>query len=132
MREKLPFVLHALAETAAGLSFLAAPRRHLPGPPSPDAELVLQSYGGLLLTSVALCLVFAARDFDHTSRAVAVVLATYHVFPMMRAVQRLRKGLGVEGARGRFLGGPLVHLVVHAVLCASLFLTGFTGILWSR
>ena len=54
---------------------------------------------------------------DGTSRNVAAALAIYHLAPMVRAVSRLVQG-GKEYGKG--LGGPIVHMIVHAGTFAGL------------
>ncbi|OIW24474.1 hypothetical protein CONLIGDRAFT_98254 [Coniochaeta ligniaria NRRL 30616] len=121
---KLPLLLHALLETAAALSFVLTPAAQLPGA-SPEARLILRSYGGLLLSSSILCLGFFLRPgFDSAARLVAGSMAVYHFFPIGRACVRLRRGRA-EG--GRVLGGPAVHLVVHLVAVVGLGLSAVYG-----
>ncbi|OLN95988.1 hypothetical protein CCHL11_07112 [Colletotrichum chlorophyti] len=126
---KLPFLLHAAIETVAALSFILRPQSQLPNP-SLAPRLILQSLGGLLLSTNLICLIFAARpEFDGTSRLVAASLAFWHVWPCCRAYVRLtRPELEGEGWQGkekrsaegdtteRTLGGPAVHLGVHLLL----------------
>ncbi|WYZ35679.1 hypothetical protein EsH8_X_000326 [Colletotrichum jinshuiense] len=88
---KLPFLLHAAIETAAAGSFILKPDTQLPNP-SVAAQLVLQSLGGLLMSTNLICLIFAARPvFDETSRLVAASLAFWHVWPCHRAYVRLTR-----------------------------------------
>ncbi len=117
MLARLPFVIHGTVEVAAGLSFALAPQRQLPGL-SVEAELILLSYGGLLLSSAAVSFWFAFRaEFDATTRFVAFALAIYHPVPIRRAVSRIARDTGPRGAP---LGGPLVHLLVHVVCLVGL------------
>ncbi|KAL2760080.1 hypothetical protein ACRALDRAFT_205894 [Sodiomyces alcalophilus JCM 7366] len=118
--------------TAAAISFILHPDSQLTRPvsSSPAAHLVLQSLGGLLLSTNLVCLVFLARPgFDDTSRLVVASLATWHVWACRRAWLRLTMyvdedggGAGCEKAAGpgatsrRTFGGPAVHLGVHVVL----------------
>lgn len=140
---KLPFLLHATVETAAAISFILHPDSQLPRPvsSSPAARLILQSLGGLLITTSLVCLVFLARPrFDDTSRLMAASLATWHVWPCRRAWLRLTTeidkaggGAGREKAGERdtnwrrTFGGPAVHLGVHVVLLASLLGAAVAG-----
>ncbi|KAK1725280.1 hypothetical protein CaCOL14_012977 [Colletotrichum acutatum] len=118
---KLPFLFHIAIETAAACSFILRPGSQLTNPPA-AAQLVLQQFGGLLLTTNLICLIFVSRPFDEMSRQVAAALAFWHVWPCWRAYVRLTKpevdGLGKERgeeakATQRTLGGPAVHLAVH-------------------
>ncbi|GKT49638.1 uncharacterized protein ColSpa_09819 [Colletotrichum spaethianum] len=116
---KLPFLLHIAIETAAAYSFILKPANQLPSP-SPAAQLVLQSFGGLLLSTNLTCLILVARPFDETSRLVAAALAFWHVWPCWRAYVRLTRP-EVDGTRThkgevvrKTLGGPAAHLAVHA------------------
>ncbi|KAF9875940.1 hypothetical protein CkaCkLH20_06386 [Colletotrichum karsti] len=115
---KLPFLLHVIIESAAASSFIFKPENQLPGP-SVAARLVLQSLGGLLLSTNLICLVFIWRPgFDETSRLVAASLSFWHVWPCYRAYVRLaRPAVDGNGSKqARTLGGPAVHLGVHVML----------------
>jgi len=121
---RLPFLLHFVIETLAAISFLFAPERQLPAA-TREARLILQSYGGLLLTSNWICLVIGLRDvFDSTSRLVGLAMASYHIFPMLRAYARISEGIGMRSSQRNTLGGPHVHLFVHAI-CLLSFLALF-------
>ncbi|KAK1974519.1 hypothetical protein LZ30DRAFT_607807 [Colletotrichum cereale] len=131
---KLPFLLHIAIETAAACSFILNPASQLPAP-SPAARLVLQSFGGLLLTTNLVCSIFVVRPFDGTTRLVAAALAFWHAWPCWRAYVRLARpevdAMGKDKDKGELakktLGGPGVHLVVHAgtlVLFAGAALVG--------
>ncbi|KAK1546093.1 hypothetical protein CPAR01_00060 [Colletotrichum paranaense] len=119
---KLPFFFHIAIETAAACSFIHRPGSQLTNP-SIAAQLVLQQFGGLLLTTNLICLIFVLRPFDETSRQVAAALAFWHVWPCWRAYVRLtrpevddlgkEKGGEVKAATQKTLGGPAVHLAVH-------------------
>lgn len=130
---KLPFLLHAIIETAAASSFIFRPDSQLPSPPV-AARLVLQSLGGLLLSTNLICLVFVSRpDFDETSRLVAASLSFWHVWPCYRAYVRLTLP-AVDGSRGserttmtKTLGRPAVHLGVHAMLFVLLVGAALAG-----
>ncbi|KAK7424763.1 hypothetical protein QQX98_000346 [Neonectria punicea] len=120
----IPFLLHAAIETPAALTFIFRPSSHV-SPLHPDAALLIQSLGGLLLASNLIALVFVRRPFDHVSRHVALALAFWHLWPCYRAVVRLarradgrNRSAGDDAATGKTLGGPAVHLVVHVVLLA--------------
>lgn len=121
MWQRLPFLLHAVIETPAGLSFILAPQRQLPGA-SPEAVLLLANYGGALLATVGVSAVFLLRTEagDTAARAAGLVLAFYHVFPLRRAVRRIGHGRAAGRPADAVLGGPWVHLVVHAACFASL------------
>ncbi|KAM5346466.1 hypothetical protein ACJ41O_009471 [Fusarium nematophilum] len=121
----IPFLIHALVETPAALSFILKPSSQL-DPLSPQAALILQSLGGLLLALNLIALIFARRPFDQDTQHVALAFAFWHIWPCRRAVVRLR-GSASEGGeppstRGAF-GGPVVHLGVHLML-----LTMFLGV----
>jgi hypothetical protein len=122
---KLPLLFHALLETAAALSFTLKPTGQLPAA-SPEARLILRSYGGLLLSSSILCAAFCLRPgFDSATRLVAGSTAVYHVFPIGRAYVRLRRGGGKK--EGQVLGGSAVHLVVHVLAVVGLGLSAAYG-----
>ncbi|TKW57784.1 hypothetical protein CTA1_404 [Colletotrichum tanaceti] len=118
---KLPFLLHVAIETAAACSFILNPASQLPAPTA-AVRLVLQSFGGLLLSTNLTCLIFVARPFDGTSKLVAASLAFWHVWPCWRAYVRLTRPDVDGGVKEKdelvrkTLGGPGVHLAVHAGL----------------
>jgi hypothetical protein len=130
---KAPFLLHLLVESGAAFSFLLRPWQQLPGA-SEDAKLILRNYGGLLLSTNLLCLVFLLRrpgfngDDDLVVGSVAICLGSYHIWPIYRAYARIRYGIGMEGAQRGVLGGPALHFVVHVVCLVALVGTGWFGI----
>ncbi|ROW13552.1 hypothetical protein VPNG_04370 [Cytospora leucostoma] len=97
----LALLLHLLVEVPASVSFLlAAPRQLRKHNPSPEAVLICQSYGGLLLSTNVLCflfLVYRGGDFDDATAILAASLAVYHVFPIWRAWVRIRSQGGWPG-----------------------------------
>ncbi|RYP29311.1 hypothetical protein DL767_006772 [Monosporascus sp. MG133] len=120
---RLPFAAHALVETPAALSFILTPEKQLPGC-TPAAKLILRQYGGLLLSSVLVCIfvLLEPGSFDGVAcRLLAAALGSYHVWPCYRAYVRLRSGAGREdAAAASTLGGPAIHLAVHSV-CFAMF-----------
>lgn len=130
----LALLLHLLVEVPASVSLLLwAPRQLREPDPNPEAVLICQSYGGLLLSTNVLCFLFLfyrGGDFDDATALLAASLAVYHVFPIWRAWVRIRR----QGWPGRgwaqqaeTLGGPPVHLVVHVLLFLSLTWVGLRG-----
>lgn len=121
--KRLAFLVHAVVETAAALSFIFYPERQLPTC-TPAGKLILRQYGGLLLASSMVCLIIVA-DPDlsvTTTRWMAVALGSYHVWPCHRALIRIRTE-ALSGAKEEsVLGVPLMHLMVHAI-CLGLFLS---------
>lgn len=126
--QKVPLLLHATVETIAAASFILNPASQLPNP-SVEARLVLQSLGGILLSTNLICVVLIKRPvFDDTSRLVAASLAFWHLWPCRRAWVRMNRGsladdtTGKQAARRQApimqqtLGGPILHLGVHATL----------------
>ncbi|KAL5604361.1 hypothetical protein BROUX41_002333 [Berkeleyomyces rouxiae] len=108
-----PFILHIIVETLAGFSFTLAPRVQLPDA-EPPGQLIVQSYGGTLLSTVLVSLIFVMRPdgLDDTAKMVAAAFAFGHIWPCNRAVARIRRG----DALGGVFGGPLVHLGVHLLM----------------
>ncbi|KAK4145226.1 uncharacterized protein C8A04DRAFT_26987 [Dichotomopilus funicola] len=141
-------LLHALIETPASLTFLHSPDSQL-SHASPDARLILQSYGGLLFATnlLALAIVryedgagigdelgFGGGNGSGTRlKALACLcFAVYHVWPAKRALVRIvMEGKGGGGGKGgkKVLGGPKVHLVVHVVMFGLLLGGGVLGLL---
>ncbi|KAK4100534.1 hypothetical protein N658DRAFT_516604 [Parathielavia hyrcaniae] len=134
---KQALTLHLLTELPASLSFLLAPHAQLPNA-GPEATLILRNLGGLLMATNLVCFVLlldgggaatgsTADATDRLTARLCLCLGTYHVWPMVRAWTRMRRGRlhgGSGGGSGReekkeerkVLGGPVVHFVVH-VLC---------------
>ena len=125
---KAPLVLHAVLETAASLSFGLQPEKQLPGA-NEDTRAVLRSYSGALLSTNLLCVVFVWRaGFDDTARLVAACLAVYHIFPILRAVAKIQRGIGLKkGEKARVLGGPQIHMIVHSLCFSGLVLAALLG-----
>lgn len=118
---KLPFVLHAVIETAAALSFIFTPDRQLPGC-NVAAKLILRQYGGLLLSTNLICLaILSEPGFSPLARLLAAALGTYHIWPCYRAYIRIYHDLGVSVEKKPVLGGPQLHLMVHLV-CLVFFM----------
>ncbi|CAK7240090.1 MAG: hypothetical protein STHCBS139747_001527 [Sporothrix thermara] len=145
MLARLAFLLHAAVETPAAATFLFAPKRQLnpallasPAGKTSGAEvvLILQNLGGLLASSVVLSLVMAVWGCTSPASTgvvgaviqsplrggIALALGSYHVFPCRRAYLRRKFSIGATGQQGKTLGGPTVHLAVHAV-CFVAFLS---------
>jgi hypothetical protein len=117
----IPFILHAAIETAAAWSFVITPEKQLSGC-SEAARLILQQYGGLLLSSNFICLaVILHGPLDGTSRWIAFSLGTYHFWPCSRALKRIKYVVQGDSVVKTTLGGPVVHLVVH-VFCLAMFM----------
>lgn len=123
----LPFIFHIVIEIPAALTYILKPSSHV-NPLPESARLILQSFGGLLLTSNLVALVFLRRPFDDTSRQVAIAFAFWHVWPCHRAVVRLNRGGDGEAASTKgTLGGPALHLAIHSTLLVSFAYAGFFG-----
>ncbi|KAI0973483.1 hypothetical protein F4678DRAFT_426879 [Xylaria arbuscula] len=119
---QLAFVIHAVVETAAGVSFIVHPEGQLPNC-TPAAKLILRQYGGLLLASSIICLavITGLGCSTTTTRVLATALGSYHAWPCYRAFSRIQKESRYEVQETSILGGPFVHLLVHLV-CLGLFL----------
>lgn len=131
----LALLFHVLIEAPASLSFLLnAPKQLRESKPSSEAVLVCQSYGGLLVATNVLCVLFlccrGSSNFDDASAIIAVSLAIHHVMPMRRAWVRIKAQGAGRGwlQQADALGGPYVHLMVHALLLVSLTWAGLHGI----
>lgn len=132
----LALLFHVLIEAPASLSFLLnAPKQLRESRPSPEAVLVCQSYGGLLAATNVLCLLLIYRRgstrFDDASAIIAASLALYHVMPIRRAWVRVKTQGAGRGwlQQADALGGPYMHLIVHALLLVSLTWAGLHGML---
>ncbi|KAI9151635.1 hypothetical protein HJFPF1_08843 [Paramyrothecium foliicola] len=123
---QLPFLVHAVVETAAGFSFILSPASQL-SPLTPAATLILQSKGGLLLFSNLICLIFLRRPIDETTQSVALAFAFWHLWPCHRAVVRLQSGMDKNKPQGQLLGGPVVHLGAHLALFLLFAAAGFSS-----
>lgn len=117
---KFPFLFHVIIASPAGLTFIFRPSRQL-SPLTPAARLILQCYGGCLLFTNLMALIFLTRPFDDTTRLATVSFAFWHLWPSYRAVLRLQCGIDTAGQLGETLGGPVVHLTVHLVLVVMFF-----------
>lgn len=127
----LALIFHLLVEVPASLSFLLGAHKQLREPnPGPEAVLVCQSYGGLLLSTNVLCFLLLCHkgsNIDDATAIVAASLAVYHLFPIRRAWTRIKSQGGHGrgwGQQAQVLGGPYVHLVLHSLLFLSLTWAG--------
>ncbi|KAF5601910.1 hypothetical protein FPCIR_2151 [Fusarium pseudocircinatum] len=124
----IPFLIHTLIETPAALTFILKPSSQLQ-PLPPSAALILQSFGGLLLTSNLIALIFIRRPFDDATRQAALAFSFWHLWPSYRAYRRMNGYTEEEeeAPTTKTLGGPLVHLGVHIVLLAMFLGTWYFG-----
>lgn len=135
----LALLFHVLIEAPASLSFLLdAPKQLREARPSPEAVLVCQSYGGLLVATNVLCVLLlycrGSTNFDDASAIVAASLAIYHVMPLRRAWARIKAQDAGRGwlQQADAMGGPYVHFTVHALLLVSLTWAGLHGIVYGK
>lgn len=112
---------------SAAISFTLQPAKQLQDiDPSIEAVLICRSYGGLLWAVNLLCLQFILQrggTCDDIAGMLAVSLAVYHVFPILRAANRIRArkySHRQQQLQNHALGGPALHLVAHSVLFCSL------------
>lgn len=114
---KMPFLLHVVVETPAAYTFFFKPEKQL-NDCSPAAQLILQQYGALLVSSNLICLpALRNTKIGDTERLIAVALGFYHIWPCRRAYARMAKVVVPGDVAGpKVLGGPVVHLVVHVIL----------------
>ncbi|KAI6775803.1 hypothetical protein HG530_002561 [Fusarium avenaceum] len=112
----IPFLIHALIETPAAFTFIFRPSSQLQ-PLPPSAALILQSFGGLLLTSNLIALILIRRPFDDVARQASLAFSFWHLWPCYRAYMRMNGyAKEEEASTTKTLGGPVVHLGVHVVL----------------
>ncbi|KAF4965085.1 hypothetical protein FSARC_7075 [Fusarium sarcochroum] len=122
-----PFLIHALIESPAAFTFIFRPSSQLQPLPA-SAALILQSFGGLLLTSNLIALAFVRRPFDDVARHVALAFSFWHIWPCYRAYMRLNGRLeGEAPSTTKTLGGPVVHLGVHVVMLTMFLCTWYFG-----
>jgi hypothetical protein len=123
---QVPFVLHAIIETLAAVTFIFRPETQV-SDPSLETQLVFKLLGGSLLSTNLICLVIAARPvFDQTTRLVAASLAFWHLWPVYRAGVRLAGTPPQKRPDQSTLGGPSVHLAIHLLLFAMFFWIGIS------
>ncbi|KAF7504024.1 hypothetical protein GJ744_002903 [Endocarpon pusillum] len=111
-----PFLLHAMVETPASLSFFLNPSGQLQNC-TPQVHAVIRQYAVLLFSSVLVALCFAFKDPDELSGQAAGALAIYHLAPVVRATGRLLDGQAVWQ--------PLLFVTVHGACLA-----GLSGCCW--
>jgi hypothetical protein len=122
-----PFLVHALIETPAALTFILKPSTQLQ-PLPPAAALIVQSFGGSILATNLIALVLIRRPFDDVARHVALAFAFWHIWPCYRAYMRINGYTKEEeSSTTKTLGGPVVHLGVHIVLLTMFLCTWLFG-----
>ncbi|KAF5000757.1 hypothetical protein FGRMN_1525 [Fusarium graminum] len=123
----IPFLIHVLIETPAALTFIFRPSSQLQ-PLLPSAALILQSFGGLLLTSNLIALILIRRPFDDITRQAALAFCFWHIWPCHRAYMRMSGYTKEdEASTTKTLGGPVVHLGVHIALLTMFLGTWYFG-----
>ncbi|KAF5670583.1 hypothetical protein FHETE_4490 [Fusarium heterosporum] len=123
----IPFLVHVLIETPAAFTFIFRPSSQLQ-PLPPSAALILQSFGGLLLTSNLIALILIRRPFDDVTRQAALAFSFWHIWPCHRAYMRMCGYTKEdEASTTKTLGGPVVHLGVHAALLTMFLGTWYFG-----
>ncbi len=121
---KIPFLVHELVASPAATVFIFRSHKQL-APLSDAGRLILQCYGGCLLFTNLISLVFLLRpEIDETTRLVAWAFCFWHAWPSYRAIVRMRDGIDTKGEMGRTLGGPTVHLSCHVLLMALFLIPG--------
>ncbi len=117
----IPLLLHILIELPASLNFFFRPSATL-AVKQPHAHAVIRQYALLLMTSNLITLIFLFRPLDDVSRKIAGALGLYHIGPLVRAGCRIWDG---EGRGDGGLGGPWVHMGLHAICAGALLLNAF-------
>ena len=118
---QISFLLHGLVSLLASLnfsniSFKLPETSQLPASPHLTRPIIT-SYALLLLsTSIISCTLALDGLSPLTERMVAIGMIVYHIGPIMRAMQRIRR----LGSEGRELGGARVHLAVHMIVVIAL------------
>ena len=126
MSENSGLVFHCLVETPALVGFIYQPSLTLTTH-SPQAHAVIRQYGLLLLCTnllIVLILMYEPTQdepwqtsYRQFERHVAQVLMLYHMGPLLRAMGRIRAG----ETQHKILGGPYMHMALHAICGASLW-----------
>ncbi|KAJ3005737.1 hypothetical protein HKX48_000495 [Thoreauomyces humboldtii] len=142
MSASLPFLVHAVIEAIACVSFLKAPELQLgilPNAPrlAPQIRLLTIQYAALLLSSSLTALVFAVTAFSRRAlseksedyltarRYAAAALAVYHLAPAVRGLRRCLQGEIV--APGGIKAWPIVHVMLHTWVFVGLAVV-FSGV----
>lgn len=121
----IPLLLHILIELPASLNFIFRPSATL-AVKQPHAHAVIRQYALLLMTSNLIALIFLFKPPDAVSSQITGALALYHFGPLVRAGCRIWDG---EGKGDGGLGGPWLHMGLHAV-CAGALISGAVSFLW--
>lgn len=133
----IPISMHFLLELMAISSLFRQPGLQLHDPsPSREAVLVCQSYAGTLLTLNVICGMYmflqGVGSFGPIGTALTWSLSTYHVFPMLRAWDRMQRR-HVAGGNYRpeydIGGGPKGNFRGHLFMFVSLVAAGIYGLL---
>lgn len=121
-------IFHFIVEIPAMIGFIFQPSLTL-ATYSPQAHGVIRQYGLLLLCTNLLIAVILAYEptqqgpwqssHRQLERRVAQVLILYHVGPFLRAMGRIKAG--EVKPRGSLLGGPYLHMALHAICAAALW-----------
>lgn len=129
--------MHFTIEFWAILSFLRQPHIQLHDPkPSREAVLICQSYAGTLLSLNLVCFMYlffrGIKDFDEVSTALTWSLSVYHLFPMNRALDRMkRRRLAGSNYKSEYDigGGPRGNFRGHCTIFLCLVSAGVYGLL---
>ena len=123
-----PFLFHIIVELPACISFFFHPSATLQIP-QPHAHSLIRQYALLLLSSILIAAIFvyehpqphsiAQQTRSNLASIVAPALAIYHIGPLIRAFDRIKRG---EGSRGHWLRlrNPWLHIAAHALCIAAL------------
>jgi len=132
----IPILMHFLLEFWAIKSFLQQPGLQLhEAKPSREAVLVCQSYAGTLLTLNIICFAYflsgRLNSFDGIGAALTWALSTYHIFPMYRAWDRMKRRRLGQNYKPEYDigGGPAGNFRGHCILFLSLVAAGTYGLM---
>ncbi|KAK4229486.1 hypothetical protein QBC38DRAFT_472526 [Podospora fimiseda] len=129
---QLPLIFHLMIELPASISFLLFPQTQLPGA-SEETILILRNFGGLLLSTNLLVIIFLLYGGHQTLNDlggwILLCLGSYHFWPIWRAWIRIKR-MSREGGnkQKKVLGGPVVHFWVHLGCLVTLCFGGLMNL----
>lgn len=134
----VPIILHFLLELLAINAFIRRPGLQLhEKQPTREGVLICYSYAGSLATLNIICALYlyfvGISTFGPIGTAMVWSLSSYHVLPMFRAWDRMKRmqdpKSGYKTEFDTIAGGPQQHFKGHLFMLCSLMAAGIYGIL---